>query len=194
MHQLRNSHHRSLSGFAENCTLAGIFSPSAPIRFAGFESERGRRMRVGVCIFFVNTRQHNVTQNPTSSPAGSPSRFGLCNKWRKAREQNSLAFFFCSSKAFILFPSLNSVLMNTGFSRGHDGRSSVAAAPAAFADKNSSVISSLRNERNHAQAHRRRKRVSCERQKYNSLHLAPEKLTASAPPVVSRRRNLSVGR
>lgn len=112
----------------------------------------------------------------------------------KPERKTPWLFFFCSSKAFILFPSLNSVLMNTGLSRGHDGRSSAAAAPAAFADKNSSVISSLRNERNHAQAHRRRKRVSCERQKYNSLHPALEKLTASAPPVVSRRRNLSVGR
>ena len=43
--QLRNSHHRSVSGFAENCAMMGISSLSAPIRFAGFgaEGDGGRR-------------------------------------------------------------------------------------------------------------------------------------------------------
>lgn len=36
LRQLRNSRHRSVSGFAENCTMAGISSLPAPIRFAGF--------------------------------------------------------------------------------------------------------------------------------------------------------------
>ena len=42
-HQLRNSHHRSVSGFAENCTLVGISSLSTATRFAGLaaEGERG---------------------------------------------------------------------------------------------------------------------------------------------------------
>ena len=41
--QLRNSHHRSVSGFAENCTLVGISSLSTATRFAGLaaEGERG---------------------------------------------------------------------------------------------------------------------------------------------------------
>ena len=41
--QLRNFHHRSVSGFAENCTLAGISSLSTATRFAGLaaEGERG---------------------------------------------------------------------------------------------------------------------------------------------------------
>ncbi len=41
--QLRNSHHRFVSGFAENCTLVGISSLSTATRFAGLaaEGERG---------------------------------------------------------------------------------------------------------------------------------------------------------
>ena len=37
--QFRNSRHRSVFGFAENCALAGISSLSAAIRFAGFAAE-----------------------------------------------------------------------------------------------------------------------------------------------------------
>lgn len=37
--QLGNSRHRCVSGFAENCALVGIFSPSARIRCAGFRAE-----------------------------------------------------------------------------------------------------------------------------------------------------------
>ena len=33
--QLRNSHHRSVSGFAENCTLVGISSPSTADHVVG---------------------------------------------------------------------------------------------------------------------------------------------------------------
>ena len=38
--QRRNFHHRSVSGFAENCTLVGISSLSAATRFAGLAAER----------------------------------------------------------------------------------------------------------------------------------------------------------
>ena len=151
-------------------------------------------MRVGVCIFFVNTRQHNVTQNPTSSPAGSPSRFGLCNKWRKAREQNSLAFFLLQLKSFYSVPQPEQRSYEHGLQPGSRWAFLRCRSPGGVCRQKLRCDLLLRNERNHAQAHRRRKRVSCERQKYNSLHLAPEKLTASAPPVVSRRRNLSVDR
>ena len=40
LRQLRNSHHRSVSGFAENCAMMGISSLSARIRFAGFRAEK----------------------------------------------------------------------------------------------------------------------------------------------------------
>ena len=39
-HQLRNSYHRSVSGFTENCTLVGISSLSAPTRFAGLGADQ----------------------------------------------------------------------------------------------------------------------------------------------------------
>ena len=60
--QLRNSHHRSVSGFAENCTLVGISSLSTATRFAGLaaEGERGNlREPQGLigCISFVNEKQ-----------------------------------------------------------------------------------------------------------------------------------------
>ena len=50
--------------------------------------QQGVRMPRSLC------HQHNITQNPISSLAGSPSQFGLCNKWRKAREFSPW-FFFC---------------------------------------------------------------------------------------------------
>ncbi len=43
--QLRNFHHRSVSGFAENCTLVGISSLSAATCSAGFAADGGRGMR-----------------------------------------------------------------------------------------------------------------------------------------------------
>ncbi|MDE6881296.1 MAG: hypothetical protein K2P20_08045, partial [Oscillospiraceae bacterium] len=45
--QLRNSRHRSVSGLAENCTLAGISSPSTATRSAGLAAERGRGLQFG---------------------------------------------------------------------------------------------------------------------------------------------------
>ena len=47
--QLRNSHHRSVSGFAENGTVVGISSLSDPIRFAGFGSEGDGGCGLGRC-------------------------------------------------------------------------------------------------------------------------------------------------
>lgn len=61
-----------------------------------FASINCRTMDIGLRIFFVNKRQHNITQNTTSLSAGLPSQFGLCNKWRKAREFCSLAFLLPS--------------------------------------------------------------------------------------------------
>ena len=58
--QLRNSHHRSVSGFAENCAMVGISSLSATIRFAGFVAEGRREVRAGGCIFFVNERHDKL--------------------------------------------------------------------------------------------------------------------------------------
>ena len=45
LRQLRNSHHRSVSGFAENCAMMGISSLSALIRFAGFGAEGDEETR-----------------------------------------------------------------------------------------------------------------------------------------------------
>ena len=73
-HQLRNSHHRSVSGFAENCTLVGISSlptatqssPARQRRTASLPGGRSRRWRhllgsrlggLSSGIFFVNARQ-----------------------------------------------------------------------------------------------------------------------------------------
>ena len=42
VHQLRNSRHRSVSGFAENCAVVGISSLSAADHFVGFAAELGR--------------------------------------------------------------------------------------------------------------------------------------------------------
>ena len=50
-HQLRNSHHRSVSGFAENCAMVGISSLSAPIRLAGFGAEGRRGGGLGAVSF-----------------------------------------------------------------------------------------------------------------------------------------------
>ena len=51
LRQLRNSRHRSVSGFAENCTMAGISSLPAPIRFAGFGA--GERTCGSVFFWFM---------------------------------------------------------------------------------------------------------------------------------------------
>ena len=50
-HQLRNSRHRSVSGFAENCAMVGISSLSAPIRLAGFGAEGRRGGGLGAVSF-----------------------------------------------------------------------------------------------------------------------------------------------
>ena len=64
--QLRNSHHRSVSGFAENCTLVRISSLSAAIRFAGFAAEEDGGYGFGLHLFCQHvTRRSKVrsTQN-----------------------------------------------------------------------------------------------------------------------------------
>ncbi|WP_312265278.1 hypothetical protein, partial [Oscillibacter sp.] len=61
--QLRNSHHRSVSGFAENCTLVGISSLSTATRFAGLAAEKRRGMWVEACISFVKNSQKPSESN-----------------------------------------------------------------------------------------------------------------------------------
>ncbi|MEY8387190.1 hypothetical protein AALC17_07805, partial [Oscillospiraceae bacterium 38-13] len=54
-HQLRNSRHRSVSGFAENCTMAGISSLSAATRFAGLAAEGDGELILAACAGWKKT-------------------------------------------------------------------------------------------------------------------------------------------
>ena len=76
--QLRNSHRRSVSGSAENCTMVGISSLSAATRSAGLAAERGRECGLGLHLFC-----QKGPVSPTNEISAELPHFGagfLCQK------------------------------------------------------------------------------------------------------------------
>lgn len=102
--QLRNSHHCSVSGFAENCVVMGISSPSAATRFAGLAAEGdGRR-------------------------GGYEGEFEFLRLLRKALEWSSEAFFARLGGGASFWPLDAGLGMDWGVRMSTNGNEGKAAA------------------------------------------------------------------